>query len=88
MKVEFRASFAKDLRNLKDKALLARLKEAIERVERAAALQDLPSLKKVQGTVDCYRLRIGEYRLGLLVEGDTVIFVRCLNRKEIYLYFP
>ena len=27
-------------------------------------------------------------RRGLKIEADTVIFVRVLNRKDIYKYFP
>lgn len=88
MKVEFKASFAKDLRGIKDNALLARIKEAIELVEQATDLHQLPNLKKLKGGANYYRLRVSEYRLGITIEGDTVTFVRCLNRKEIYRYFP
>jgi mRNA interferase RelE/StbE len=35
-----------------------------------------------------YRVRIGDYRIGLELAGDELIFVRCLHRKEIYRYFP
>jgi mRNA-degrading endonuclease RelE of RelBE toxin-antitoxin system len=31
---------------------------------------------------------VGNYRLGLIIEAETVIFVRVLHRKEIYRYFP
>ncbi len=88
MKVEFKASFAKDLRGIKDNALLARIKEAIEQVEQVTDLQQLTNLKKLKGGANYYRLRVGEYRLGTTIDGDTVTFVRCLNRKEIYRYFP
>ena len=88
MKVEFKASFAKDLRNIKDTTLLARIKEAIEEVEQAADIQQLTNLKRLKGGTNYYRIRVGEYRLGITIEGATVTFVRCLNRKEIYRYFP
>ena len=45
MKAEFKASFAKDLRGIKDNALLARIKEAIEQVEQVTDLQQLSHLK-------------------------------------------
>jgi mRNA interferase RelE/StbE len=88
MKAEFKASFAKDLRGIKDNALLARIKEAIEQVEQVTDLQQLSHLKKLKGDANYYRLRVGEYRLGITIDGDTVTFVRCLNGKEIYRYFP
>ena len=85
MNVQFRASFAKDLRN---KEVLGRVKEAIEHVEQAQNLQDIANLKKLKGGGNYYRIRIGEYRIGLEIEGEIVVFVRCLNRKEVYRYFP
>ena len=35
-----------------------------------------------------YRIRVGDYRVGFVFEQGAVTFVRCLNRKEIYRYFP
>jgi mRNA interferase RelE/StbE len=85
--VEFRASFVKDLRH-KDKGLLSRIKQTIELVEKAQGTQDIAGLKKLKGGNNYYRIRVGDYRLGLIIEGDTATFVRCLNRKEIYRFFP
>ena len=88
MKVEFRESFARDLKGIKDKGLLKRVKELIEAVESADSLMDTPNLKKLKGRGNYFRLRIGDYRIGIALENDTVIFVRFLNRKDIYKYFP
>ncbi|MEW5817049.1 MAG: type II toxin-antitoxin system RelE/ParE family toxin [Spirochaetota bacterium] len=88
MNVQFRVSFSKDIRNIKNHDLLSRIKEAIERVEKAQNLQDISNLKRLKGGSNCWRIRVGEYRIGLTIENDTVTFVRCLNRKEIYRYFP
>lgn len=88
MNVQFRSSFAKDLRRIKSKELLTRIKQTIELVEKAQSQQEMASLKKLKGGSNYYRIRVGEYRLGLIIEGDTAAFVRCLDRKEIYRYFP
>lgn len=88
MRVEFRASFAKDLRSVRDKGLSKQIKEAIELVEQVQRLEEIANLKKLRGKGNYFRIRIGEYRIGIAVENDTVTFVRCLNRKEIYRYFP
>jgi mRNA interferase RelE/StbE len=45
-------------------------------------------LKKLKGGGNYYRVRVGEYRVGLVIEGDSVTFMRFLDRKEIYRYFP
>ena len=88
MKAEFRESFLKDLRSIKDKNLLAKVKEAIQSVESTETPDDLANLKKMHGGHGYFRIRIGDYRIGLKLEGETFYFVRFLNRKEIYRYFP
>ena len=88
MKVGFRDSFAKDLKGVKDKGLLKRAGELIEAVEQAASLAEIPNLKKLKGGGSYFRFRVGDYRVGIALENDTVIFVRFLNRKDIYKHFP
>jgi mRNA interferase RelE/StbE len=86
--VEFKDSFLKDLRGTKDKALLRRVSELIEAVEQADGLDEVGNLKRLKGGGNYYRVRLGDYRVGLSVENDVVTFVRFLNRKDIYRYFP
>ena len=88
MNVRFKASFAKDLRALKDKALLERIKELIANVEAAQTLAEVSNLKKLRGGGGYYRVRIGDYRVGLATEEGVVVFVRVLHRREVYRYFP
>ena len=51
-------------------------------------LQAIDDLKELSGVEGFFRIHIGEYRIGLFVEGKTVEFVRCLNRRDLYRYFP
>lgn len=90
MRTEFKNSFLKDIRAVKDKKLRSRLEQFILAVETADNLNQISSLKKLKGQKKnfYYRSRIGSYRVGLIIKEDTVIFVRFLNRKEIYRYFP
>ena len=88
MKTAFRKSFSRDLKKLNDQAVLGRARQAIEDVERSATLQEVSSLKKLSGTGNFYRIRVGDYRIGVVVEGDVVEFVRCLPRRELYRFFP
>jgi len=88
VKVEFSDSFAKDLKAVKVKGLLKKVQEVIESVEKADSFAEVPNLKKLKGGGDYFRLRIGDYRIGLALESDAVIFVRCLNRKDVYKQFP
>jgi mRNA interferase RelE/StbE len=88
LKVRFRASFATDLRALKDKSLLERVKALIAKVESAEGLPGIPNLKRLRGGGAYYRVRLGDYRVGLAVEENAVVFVRVLHRREVYRYFP
>ncbi len=88
MKTRFRSSFATDLAAIGSAGVLHRIKRAIEHVEQASTLRDIPNVKRLDARGKYYRIRVGDHRLGLVVEHETVTFVRCLHRKEIYRYFP
>jgi mRNA interferase RelE/StbE len=88
MNLRFERSFARDLKTVRDGALLQRVRRIIEQVEASADLHELPQVKPLEGASDTYRIRVGDYRLGLVLEGETVVFVRFLHRKDIYRYFP
>ena len=88
MKFAFRASFLRDLANVTDKSFLERVKQVIEEVEQAPVLTQVRNVKKLRGPGNYYRIRLGDYRFGLLLEADTLVFVRLLHRKDVYRYFP
>lgn len=88
MKVFFQSSFAKDLRSIKDQHLRDRVAELIETFEQAEDLSAIPNLKKLRAAGGYYRVRLGEYRIGLMIRAGVVSFVRCLHRREIYRFFP
>jgi mRNA interferase RelE/StbE len=84
----FLASFARDLKKVRDTAVRDQVRSAILRVEEAPDLGAVSGLKKLSGTGRYFRIRVGEYRIGLRIEGDIVTFVRVLPRRDIYRYFP
>jgi mRNA interferase RelE/StbE len=88
LNLEFKASFVRDLKKIKDKNLKGRVQEVIEAFEQAHSLQEIENVKKLKGNDRYYRVRIGDYRIGLAVEKDVVTFVRLLHRKDVYRYFP
>jgi mRNA interferase RelE/StbE len=88
MNVEFKSSFVKDLKKIKEKPLQLQIRELIEKVETAGDMTELENVKKLSGSDTYYRIRLGDYRVGLKIENETVCFVRFLHRKDIYRYFP
>ena len=88
MKVEFRKSFEKDLRKLRDRQTLTRIKDIIYEVEASQNLDKISNLRKLKTKGNYYRIRVGDYRIGITVDGGVVNFVRILHRREIYQKFP
>lgn len=88
MKVEFNESFLKDIKCVKASSVLKRVSVAIESVEKATSLDEIHHLKKTRGSRDYFRIRIGDFRIGIKLESNTMVFVRFLNRKDIYRKFP
>ena len=88
MRTLYEKSFGRDLKKIKDKRLLKQAQKIIAQVESATSLSDLQNVKKLEGYTTYYRIRVGEYRIGIEVLEGQVIFVCFLNRKDIYRYFP
>lgn len=87
MNVRFEARFSKDLLRIKNGKLLKRIKELIFFCKEAENLSAVRQVKKLKGYDTFFRVRIGDYRIGLEFVDNELIFVRCLHRKEIYRYF-
>jgi mRNA interferase RelE/StbE len=88
MTVAVDRSFEKDTNRIHSKTLLNRVADCIEEVQRAETIHQVRNVKKLKGGLTYYRIRIGDYRIGLTVENNIATFVRFLHRKEIYDYFP
>ena len=88
MEVKIDKSFQKDTRKIKDKALLKKIALVITNVQQAENIHQVKNLKKLKGSSERYRIKIGDYRLGIIISESSVEFIRCLHRKDIYKYFP
>ncbi len=88
MKVDVLKSFEKDVAKIRDKDLAAEVFSLIEKLETCTTLSAIPKLKKMKGKGNYYRIRLGDYRLGLSVEDQTLCLIRFMSRKDIYKYFP
>ena len=88
MKVLYEKSFLKDIKKRKDKSLKKRVKLVISEVKEAKDRSDLKTIEKLKGHDSAYKIRIGDYRMGLFIENDYIIFSRFLHRNEIYKKFP
>lgn len=88
MKIEYLKSFERDLRKIRDKTLLNRLKAVLLELEKAEFLESISSVKSMKGYPEYFRIRIGDYRLGLKRTDNCLRIIRFLSRSDIYRKFP
>jgi mRNA interferase RelE/StbE len=89
LEVQYRQAFLKDLKQLKSSASYQRIYElAFTTLENINLLEEIPDIKAMRGYTGRYRIRIGDYRIGIEVNGDIIEVMRVLHRREFYRYFP
>jgi mRNA interferase RelE/StbE len=89
MNVEFSKSFDKQTSRISDKILLKRLGNIIKKVIKCDTLNEIPNLKSIVGHPGFYRIRLGDYRIGISLEEETVWFHFFGKRDDsTYKKFP
>lgn len=79
----FEKQFKKAPAYVKDK-----IAQIYSEIEKAKSWESIPSIKKMQGFENIYRLRIVDYRIGIVIDGQICKLIAIMHRKEIYRYFP
>ena len=88
MKVEAQRAFQKDIEKIKNRKLATKVSNVIDELEKCNSLSEIRNIKNIKADGGYYRIRIGNYRVGLRHNLTTVILLRCMHRKDIYTYFP
>ena len=89
MQIEYRQLFLKDLKKLKKQPIYQRVFElAFEILPNVSELKDIGNIKALKGSSNRYRIRIGNYRIGIELSGEKIEIMRVLHRREFYRYFP
>ena len=89
MQVQYRKRFLKDLKKLNRQPIYEKVFKLVFTVlPQAPTLRDIAGVKAMKGHSNRYRIRIGDYRVGIQIHGDTVDVMCVLHRREFYRYFP
>ena len=88
MKTVFGSRFLKDLDKLPDAGVKSAVADVIEAVENAPNQTAIADLKKLRGYKTAFRIRVGDFRIGIFIRNGEVEFARVVNRKDIYKLFP
>ncbi|NMG20275.1 type II toxin-antitoxin system RelE family toxin [Brasilonema bromeliae] len=87
--VEYTKRFLKDLAALPED-MQARIEPIVFEEIQSDNPFDLGYLEKMKGYLDKYKIRVGDYRIGITVDKqtNTLICQRVAHRKDIYRIFP
>ena len=88
MRVQYLSKFSKDLDKINLPAVKKSIFNVIEEVKAADSINQIGNVKKLVGFKSAYRIRVGQYRIGVFVEKNLVQFARIAHRKDIYKLFP
>jgi mRNA interferase RelE/StbE len=88
MEIIFLDKFEKDIDKIKSKSVKSSIIKIIEHVEKANSISEIKNLKKLKGFSSAYRIRMGDFRIGVFIEENKVEFARIIHRKDIYKMFP
>jgi mRNA interferase RelE/StbE len=88
-KIEYTKRFLKELAAL-PKEVQSRIELIVFAELEAENPFELFYLNKMKGYKDKYKIRVGDYRIGLTIDkiNKTIICQRVAHRREIYQIFP
>ncbi len=81
-------SFQKDTTKINQEPLKKEIINIIRKIQEAKQLTEISNCKKIRGGKNLYRIRVKDYRIGMVKKGKQVHLIRFLHRKDIYKYFP
>ncbi len=88
MEIIYSSSFFKSIKKEKNKEILEKIEITITNVKDANSINEISNIKKLTGHETYYRIKIGDYRLGVEIINEIVDFMEFQHRKDIYKKFP
>ncbi len=88
MEIRYHKQFNRDLRRLRNPSVALRVEQLIMELKAASTIREVRSVSRISGSGEHYRIRIGDYRMGITMDGGAAILRRFLPRNEIYRRFP
>ncbi len=89
MKVIYTKTFLKDLSKVfPDKRRKQIEKFVFVELPGLSSIESAGNIEQMTGFKNYYKVRFGDFRVGMNKNDDTIEVLRVLNRKEIYKYFP
>lgn len=89
MKVAFSKKYERQFDKLSNAKTQKQIASAIKSIIEAKRLEEIPSIRKLKGFANAYRVRSGQFRIGLIREAAGTILIAAFDqRKDFYDIFP
>lgn len=88
MRVKATSTFLKQLAALPDEVRTRVEDFAFDELPNIASLRQAPNVKKLQGYKKAYRARFGDYRVGIMLDGEVAVLRVVIRRDKMYKRFP
>jgi mRNA interferase RelE/StbE len=86
--IKYQKRFLKELARIPSKRREQIEQFVFEEVLGMDSLFESAKVEQMTGYPGFYKVRFGDYRIGIRIKDDTVSFERALHRKDIYRFFP
>ena len=87
MQLNISKSYLRDLRGINHTVQL-QANDTLEKLKQAHAFSEIQHLEPIIGHPGYYRIRIGQYRIGLRWDGEKFFAERIGPRGNIYKVYP
>jgi mRNA interferase RelE/StbE len=88
MKVSYAKKFLKQLASIPSETRVKIEDFVFDELISASSISSLGKVEKMQGYHGFYKVRFGNYRVGLAIENEVIIVKTVMHRREIYKFFP
>jgi mRNA-degrading endonuclease RelE of RelBE toxin-antitoxin system len=89
MELKAKGSFYRDLSHYSNRELATEVQNILLQIIKAPGISHIPNLKKLKKFDAHFRVKVlGNYRIGMVIRGSTVILVCFGHRHTFYKSFP
>lgn len=88
MKVVYSKKFLKELSKLPKKYRIQIEEFVFEKLPQLENVYESTKIESLKGYKNFYKVRFGNYRIGLKISKEILSVERVLHRKDIYKRFP
>jgi mRNA interferase RelE/StbE len=88
MKVKYSKKFLKQLAAIPSDIRSKIESFVFEELVSTLSIYEMGKVEKMKGYDGFYKVRFGNYRLGLVIENEIVAVKTVMHRREIYKFFP